>query len=71
MKVLRMVHSMGGAQGRILVVGCEPADLGSDEGKLGLSDPVQGAIDEAIVLIETLVSNTLARQPAEIALQSN
>jgi hydrogenase maturation protease len=72
MKVLRMVHSMGGAQGRILIVGCEPADLGSDEeGKLGLSDPVQAAIDEAIVLIETLVSNTLARQPAEIALQSN
>jgi hydrogenase maturation protease len=72
MKVLRMVQSMGGAQGRILIVGCEPADLGSDEeGKLGLSDPVQAAIDEAIVLIETLVSNTLARQPAEIALHSN
>ena len=68
-----MVKSMGGAQGRILVVGCEPADLGSDEegGKLGLSDPVQAAVDEAIVLIETLVSKTLAQEPAETLLQQS
>src|SRR5579872_2355456 len=55
--VLRMVGSMGGAPNRLLIVGCEPADIGSDQdGKLGLSDPVQAAVDEAIVLIETLVS---------------
>ena len=29
MNVLRTVQSLGGAQGRILIVGCEPADLGS------------------------------------------
>ena len=29
MNVLRMVKSMGGAPGRILIVGCEPADIGS------------------------------------------
>ena len=44
MNVLRVVKSMGGAPGRILIVGCEPAELGSDEeGKLGLSEPGRGA----------------------------
>jgi hydrogenase maturation protease len=38
------------------VVGCEPASLGSEEDPaLGLSDPVQAAIDEAVRLVETLV----------------
>src|ERR1700693_2483273 len=37
MSVLRTVKSMGGAPGRIVIVGCEPAEIGSDEeGKLGL-----------------------------------
>jgi hydrogenase maturation protease len=60
MSVLRVVKAMGSAQGRILLVGCEPADIGSnEEGKLGLSGPVEAAVDEAIALIETLVSWTL------------
>lgn len=65
--VLRTVKAMGGAPGRILIVGCEPADMGSDEeGKLGLSDPVSAAVDEAVALIETLVSKTLALDTAEL-----
>lgn len=72
MNVLRMVQSMGGAPGRILIVGCEPAEIGSDEeGKLGLTEPVEAAVDEAIVLIETLVSKTLQDEPVEIALGSH
>ena len=72
MNVLRMVSSMGGARGRILIVGCEPAEMGSDEeGKLGLSDPVLAAVDEAIVLIEALISKNLESEPAETALQSH
>jgi hydrogenase maturation protease len=60
MNVLRMVRSMGGEAKRILVVGCEPAELGSDEdGKLGLSEPVEGAVDEAVALVEKLVSETV------------
>jgi len=56
MSVLRAVKAMGGAPGRVLIVGCEPADFGSDEGKLGLSEPVKTAVDEAIAMIELLVS---------------
>jgi hydrogenase maturation protease len=60
MNVLRTVKAMGGTPGPILIVGCEPADIGSDEeGKLGLSEPVEAAVDEAVRLIETLVISTL------------
>jgi hydrogenase maturation protease len=55
MNVMRTIKSMGGAPGRILIVGCEPADLGGEEGRLGLSDPVHAAVDEAIAMIETLI----------------
>ena len=46
---------MGGALKRILLVGCEPATLGPDEGQLGLSEPVQAAVDEAVTLVLDLV----------------
>jgi hydrogenase maturation protease len=64
--VLRMVRLMGGTPNRILIVGCEPADLGSDEeGKLGLSEPVAAAVAEAAILIETLVMQIRDGQPME------
>jgi hydrogenase maturation protease len=64
MNVLRMVKSLGGTPGRVLIVGCEPAALGSDnDGQLGLSEPVQAAVDEAIALIESLVSKVLVGEP--------
>ena len=59
MSVLRTVRQMGGARGKIVLVGCEPADLGPEEGKLGLSDPVEAAIGEAIGMIEKLVAENL------------
>ena len=62
LNVLRAVKSMGGAQGRILLVGCEPADLGGEDGRLGLSDPVYAAMDEAIAMIETLISQEAVPQ---------
>ena len=70
MNVLRAVKSMGGAPNRILIVGCEPFDLGSDEeGKLGLSDPVAAAVPEAVDLVRTLVSKALDGEPMEVVSQ--
>lgn len=60
MKVLRMVKAMGGKPKRLLLVGCEPATLGPEEGYMGLSGPVQAAVDEAIVLVESLIHQLLA-----------
>jgi hydrogenase maturation protease len=59
MNVLRTVRQMGGARGKIVLVACEPADLGPEEGKLGLSEVVEAAIGEAIGMIEKLVAENL------------
>jgi hydrogenase maturation protease len=56
MNVLRLVVSMGGTLERILLVGCEPATLGGEEGAMGLSEPVAAAVDEAVATIESLVT---------------
>jgi hydrogenase maturation protease len=50
--VLAMVERLGGAVGRTVVVGCEPAAV--DPG-LGLSPPVARAVDEAVKLVMRLV----------------
>jgi len=60
MKVLSMVKAMGGEFRRILLVGCEPATLGPEEGLMGLSEPVEAAVDEAVRLVESLVAEILA-----------
>jgi hydrogenase maturation protease len=65
--VLRMAKSMGGPANRILLVACEPEDLGEDEGKLGLSDCVAAAVREAVELIERLV----AKAPDEQLVRCN
>ena len=71
MNVLRMVKSMGGAPNRVLIVGCEPLDLGTDEeGKLGLSEPVAAAVDVACDMIETLVAKTLHEKSTGAVSQS-
>jgi Ni,Fe-hydrogenase maturation factor len=41
---------------RVLLVGCEPATLGPEEGQMGLSATVEAVVDEAVKLVESLVS---------------
>lgn len=49
---LALVHAMGGAPPRLVVVGCEPASL--EEG-IGLTGPVAAAVDEAIGVVRELL----------------
>jgi hydrogenase maturation protease len=51
---------MGGPLKRILLVGCEPATLGPDEGQMGLSEPVQGSLTQAVNLVESVINKVLA-----------
>ncbi len=67
LKVLALAKSMGGEFKRILLVGCEPAPLEAEEGQMGLSAPVQAAVDEALNVIESLVTNLLAEAPRKLA----
>ncbi|MGH9717859.1 MAG: hydrogenase maturation protease [Candidatus Acidiferrales bacterium] len=62
--VIRAAQMMGGPLGKILLLGCEPLSLGSEQGHMGLSDPVAGAVDRAIPLLESLVRRILDRELA-------
>ena len=62
LSVLRMAQKMGGELKRVLVVGCVPATLGPEEGQMGLSEPVTTAVDEAVKLIDSLVTRILSGQ---------
>lgn len=57
--VLRMAAGMGAQLSRVLLLGCVPATLGPEEGLMGLSEPVSAAVDEAVGLVESLVSRLL------------
>ncbi len=65
LKVLRLAKSMGGEFKRILLVGCEPAPMEAEEGEMGLSAPVQAAVDEAVLMVEALVRQILEEKHRE------
>jgi hydrogenase maturation protease len=55
--VFQLVDKLGGKVGRVMVVGCEPSTVDADvEGETGLSQPVRAAVDQAIRMIEELIS---------------
>jgi hydrogenase maturation protease len=60
-QVLRLVQSLGGQITRLYLVGCEPATLETDDGQMGLSEPVQAAVPQAVEMIRTLVKDLGAR----------
>jgi len=59
MNVLRMAAAMHGPLKRVLLVGCEPATFGGEEGKIGLSAPVGAAVAEAARVVTSLVEKML------------
>jgi hydrogenase maturation protease len=59
-KVLRVAAALGGQVQRVLLVGCEPGALASEEEmQMGLSEPVRAAVEPAVALIESLVPQLL------------
>jgi hydrogenase maturation protease len=67
--VLRLARSMGNTIKRVVLVGCEPASFGPDEGHMGLSSQVRAAIEPAMELVESLVVKILAGEPLAPGLQ--
>jgi hydrogenase maturation protease len=60
MRVLQLAQAMGGVTARILLVGCEPETLGSEEeGLMGLSEAVAAAVEPAADIVEALVERIL------------
>jgi hydrogenase maturation protease len=60
-QVLRTVKALGGRLGRVLLVGCEPADLGGEAGKMGLTPEVSAAVKQAADIVESLIEKELER----------
>jgi hydrogenase maturation protease len=58
--VLRMAAAMNGSLNRVLLIGCEPESLGGDEGYMGLSKPVEAAVEDAVNTTEALIRRLLA-----------
>jgi hydrogenase maturation protease len=58
---LKMAQSVGPVTGKIYLVGCEPAKLDAEDEEIGLSEPVQRAVPQAIELIERVLTEELAR----------
>ncbi|MGA8271069.1 MAG: hydrogenase maturation protease [Candidatus Sulfotelmatobacter sp.] len=63
--VLRMAQAMNIEVKNVLLVGCEPETLGGEEGQMGLSAPVEAAVDEAIKLVQSLIHKILDQKVAE------
>ncbi len=55
--VLALLRSLGGRVDRLLVVGCEPADV---EDGMGLSEPVAGAVEETCNVVRRLIDQLLS-----------
>jgi hydrogenase maturation protease len=61
--VLQAVSDAGGTAARVVLVGCEPASFGienGEPGRIGLSEPVANAVDDAAELIEAMLAQPSA-----------
>ncbi|WP_433187310.1 hydrogenase maturation protease [Actinoallomurus sp. CA-150999] len=56
--VLGLLHAIGGAIDRVLVVGCRPAVI---EERMGLSEPVRAVVDDAVSLVTELACEEAAK----------
>jgi hydrogenase maturation protease len=63
-KVLAFARTLGAIPIHTLLVGCEPTPFGGGEDyaemQMGLSEPVQAAVDEAVKMIDSLVKELLS-----------
>jgi hydrogenase maturation protease len=62
MNVLRIAAAMNGRLNKVLLVGCEPATFGGEEGQMGLSDTVEAAVEEAVKMVISVVDKILQHQ---------
>jgi hydrogenase maturation protease len=64
-KVLAFARALGARPIHTLLVGCEPAIFSESEDytimQMGLSEPVRAAIDEAVMMIDSLVEELLPK----------
>jgi hydrogenase maturation protease len=57
---LRLAVTLGKPGARVLLVACEPLELGGEDGAMGLSSPVSAAVQRAVETIEELTRDILS-----------
>jgi len=62
MRAIELVRSLGGTPPKLLVIGCEPGELGGDEGLMGLSAPVADSVIGAVRMIEDRLAAVIPAQ---------
>jgi hydrogenase maturation protease len=66
-RVLHLAASQGTISAQVLVVGCEPQDFGDElEGRMGLSSPVQAAVEEAANMALELAARIAAAKQVSL-----
>jgi hydrogenase maturation protease len=67
-KVLRLAAAMGAHMDRLVLVGCEPTPMDeADDIRMEMSEPVRAAVDEAVLLIESLIAKFLGGADEAVA----
>jgi hydrogenase maturation protease len=61
MAVLRAAKAMGARLERVLLVGCEPGDLGGEQGRMGLTPVVSAVIEHAAQMVESLIEREIEK----------
>ena len=61
--VLGMLKDLGGKVDRVLIVGCEPAEVVE---RIGLSEPVEYAVEEAVRLVRDVIARVHNHKKEEV-----
>lgn len=62
--VFALVKSLGGAATRVMILGCQPGDLGGEDGRMGLTDDVAAAVSTAADLAVSMATDFLEGRDA-------
>jgi hydrogenase maturation protease len=66
-RVLSLAASQGTISAQVLVLGCEPQDFGDElEGRMGLSSPVQAAVEEACDMVMQLAARIVSTKNSKL-----
>jgi hydrogenase maturation protease len=70
-RVLNLAAAQGTISAQVLIVGCQPHDFGDElEGRMGLSSPVQSAVEEASNMITELAAGIASTKETNSQLQT-
>lgn len=59
-RALDLVRTLGGTPPKMLVVGCEPVELGGEEGLMDLSPAVTASVEEAVRIVAERIALSAA-----------